>query len=116
LLAEVTRACPGVTEALLVDEQGMLVERFQPAAAADPEELAVEILAAAPALGRVAAAARIACPVEWLIVGEQGTIVVRRLANLGWCLAVRVPAGEWIGRARFAARVAAGRLAQALGR
>ncbi len=104
-----------MTEALLADAQGVLLARCGPRAAGDAEEFAVETIAAAPVLGRVAAAARLGRPQEWLIVGERGTLVVRRLGVLELLLALRVPAGEWIGRARFAARVAAGRLTQVLG-
>jgi predicted regulator of Ras-like GTPase activity (Roadblock/LC7/MglB family) len=112
-LGQVVRVCPAVAEALLTDAQGVLVERFG-AGPVDAEELAVETLAAIPALGRTAAAARIGRPVEWLLVGERGTVVVRRLGALELFLVLRVPAGEWVGRARFAARTVGERLARLL--
>jgi predicted regulator of Ras-like GTPase activity (Roadblock/LC7/MglB family) len=80
----------------------------------DPDELAGEALAAVSSVARTAAAARVGAPAEWIIVGAAGTLVVRRLAELDLHLVLRVKPDAWLGRARFAARVAAGRIAQAL--
>ncbi|MCE5246994.1 MAG: hypothetical protein ABFD84_06650 [Candidatus Polarisedimenticolia bacterium] len=115
VLADVARVCPGVGEALLVDGQGMLVERFIAAAGGpDPEELAVETMAAALVMGRVAGAGRLGRPAEWVLAAERGTLVVRRIAVLDLFLILRIPLEEWIGRARFAARITAGRIVEAL--
>lgn len=112
-LARVASVCPAIGEALLCDAQGVLVERYG-AGPVDAEELAVETLAAIPGLGRAAVAARVGRPLEWLLVGEKGTIVVRRLGRLELFLVLRVPADEWVGRARFAARIVGERLTELL--
>ena len=114
LLAGAARSCPGVAEVLLVDSQGMLIESYGGRGGADPEELAVETMAAVPALGRGAASARVGRPSEWLMVGDLGTIVVRRIGLLELFVVLRVPGEEFVGRVRLAARIIAGRLLEAL--
>jgi predicted regulator of Ras-like GTPase activity (Roadblock/LC7/MglB family) len=114
VLAGAARSCPGVAEVLLVDSQGMLIESYAAGGGTDPEELAVETMAAVPALGRVAASARVGRPSEWLMVGDRGTLVVRRVGPLELFVVLRVPGDEYVGRVRLAARIVAGRLLDTL--
>ena len=114
LLAGAVRICPGVVEALLVDSEGALVDVHAPGGGSDPAVVAGETMAAVPALGRVAAAARLGRPSEWLMVGERGTLLVHRVGRLELFLILCVTAQEYVGRARFAARVVAGRLLEIL--
>ncbi len=114
ILAGAVRHCPDVTDALLADSQGVLVESYVDGGGADPEELAVQTMAAVPALGRIAASARVGRPSEWLMVGDKGTVIVHRVGSLELFLILRVPAEEFVGKARLAARVLCGRLVEVL--
>ena len=113
LLRDAARLCPALEDALLVDAEGILVEAFRPAATAvDQDEVGVEAVGAIPAHGRTAVAARLGAIVEWTLVGERGILVVRRVPGASLYLVLRVPDSEFVGRARFAARMTAQRLAE----
>lgn len=115
ILAEVARLCPEALEAFLVDADGMVVERYSaPRAPSLAEELGPQLIAAIPALAGPAACARLGPFQEWMMQGERGTLLVRRVPLVDLYLVLRVGAPIWTGKARFAARVLAGRLASAL--
>ncbi len=117
LLADAARLCPDVLEALVVDADGVLVARSGPdAEALRAEELGVETQSATPVLGRIASTARLGGVAEWHVVGERGLLVVRRVPRMHLFVALRVAPSGWLGRARFAARVTAGRLSEHLSR
>lgn len=115
ILRDASRLCPGVRDRFLIDTEGVLVEwggegPAPPAA----EEIGVEAMAAIPALARVTAAGKLGGVVEWHLVGERGTLVVCRVPRMHLFVVLRFPAGVSLGRARFAARVLAGRLGEQL--
>jgi len=117
LLTDAARLCPEVVEALVVDADGVLVAHVRPAA--EPlraEEIGVETQSATPVLGRIAATARLGGVTEWHVVGERGLLVVRRVPRMQLFVVLRVAPTGWLGRARFAARVTAGRLSERLAR
>ena len=109
-LAGVAVICPGLLEALVVDARGLVVERWNRAEPAFGDEAAVAVVSAIPALGRVAATTRVGRPSEWVLVGEKGTVLLRRIGRLELFLVLRLGSQEWVGRARFAARSLAARL------
>ncbi len=101
----------------MVDAEGVLVARAGPGD--EPwraEEVGVETQSATPVLGRIAATARLGGVSEWTVVGERGLLVVRRVPRMQLFVVLRVAASGWVGRARFAARVTAGRLSERLSR
>lgn len=113
VLADAARLCPSLLGALLVDAEGILVARWE----ADPllaEEIGVESQSATPPLGRLAASARLGGVAEWSVVGERGLLVVRRVPHHALFVVLRADPSAGLGRARFAARVTAGRLADRL--
>lgn len=115
ILAEAARLCPEALEALLVDADGVLVERYvAPTSPLDSEELGVQIVTAIPALAGASSASKIGAFQEWMLQGDRGTVVVRRVPLVDMFLVVVVPARTWTGKARFTARVLAGRMAAAL--
>lgn len=115
-MRDAPRLCPGVLEGLLVDTEGVLVEwGGEGPAPPTAEEIGVEAMAAIPALARVTAAGRLGGVREWHLVGERGTLVVRRVPRMHLFVVLRVKSQVNLGRARFAARVLAGRLAEQLG-
>lgn len=117
LLADAARLCPEVLEALVVDADGVLVARAGPAGGPlRAEELGVETQSATPVLGRIATSARLGGVAEWHVVGERGLLVVRRVPRMQLLVVLRVAPSGWLGRARFAARVTAGRLSERLSR
>ncbi len=124
-LAGVSQVCPGLLEALVVDARGLVLERWSRPEAGGAEgtagvgggregpggdAAAVAMVSAIPALGRVAATTRIGRPAEWLLVGEKGTVLLRRIGRLELFLLLRLTPEEWVGRARFAARTLSARL------
>lgn len=91
-----------------------MIDRFIAEPDLDPEEVAVEFSTAIPPLGRAAVAARLGRPVEWLLSGENGLLVVRRLGNLEYFLLLSASSSTLVGMARFATRMIANRLEAAL--
>jgi predicted regulator of Ras-like GTPase activity (Roadblock/LC7/MglB family) len=117
ILADAVRLCPEVVEALVVDADGVLVAHAGPAREPQrAEEIGVESQAATPVLGRIAATARLGGVAEWHVVGERGLLVVRRVPRMQLFVVLRIAPTGWLGRARFAARVTAGRLSERLAR
>ncbi len=117
ILADAARLCPEVHEALVVDADGVLVACAGPAdGSRRAEEVGVETQSATPVLGRIAATARLGGISEWHVVGERGLLVVRRVPRMQLYVVLRVAPTGWLGRARFAARVTAGRLSERLAR
>lgn len=115
LLADAGRLCPEALDLLVVDGDGVLVDRLRLAdSPSDMEEIAVEIVAAVPTLARTATAARLGAVQEWQLLGERGLLVIRRVPQIDMFLVLRVPSQVWVGKARFAARILAGQLAAAL--
>lgn len=111
VLEDAVRRAPGIIDIVLVDAEGVLVARAgQPASRDEADEVAVETIAAVGPIGRATASAGIGAVQEWVAVGDQGAFVVRRVPRAGLFLIVRAQPGEWIGRARLAARIAAGRV------
>jgi predicted regulator of Ras-like GTPase activity (Roadblock/LC7/MglB family) len=114
-MADGAAVCPGLLEACLLDGEGVLVERWVgEGAAVDPEELAVEALAGFRAVESTAAAGRVGATGEWMLAGSAGALVIRPITGTSLLLVLCVGAGEWLGRARFAARLMAERVAAAL--
>ncbi len=112
LLSEAGRLCPGITDALLVDADGVLIETVRlDDSGVDPDEVAVEGLAAAVAVSRFSAASRLGTPSESLITGEHGVSVIRRVEGADAVVILRAGEDVLAGRVRFAARIIAGRLA-----
>jgi hypothetical protein len=106
-------SCHGILDVLLVDSEGVLVGHWgREPGAVDVEELAVEAIGVVPALGRAGLAGALGPVPEWLVIGERNALLVRRIQDTTLYLMLRVASAEWIGRARFAARVAAGRVAE----
>ncbi|MBP7146974.1 MAG: hypothetical protein KBD01_05475 [Acidobacteria bacterium] len=117
VLADAARLCPGTLEALLVDADGVLLEHHgEPGGGLDPEEIGVEVTTAIPTLARVGAASRLGGIREWLVVGDRGVLLIRRVPGLRLLVVLRIASGTWVGRGRFAARVTAGRIAERLSR
>lgn len=101
----------------MVDADGVLVARAGPAdGSGRAEEVGVETQSATPVLGRIAATARLGGVSEWHVVGERGLLVVRRVPRMQLFVVLRVAPTGWLGRARFAARITAGRLSERLSR
>ncbi len=114
-LADARRLCPEADVALLVDAQGMLVESYvAEKTGIDAEEVAAEALAATSSMMRLVAASRMGGLNEWLLSGEGGVIVARRIPSCDLLLIVRADSAAWMGRLRFAARVTAGRISSHL--
>ena len=115
LLSETTRLCPGVVEALVTDAEGVLVASHPAdAVVRGSEELAVQAVAAAPALVSVATAASLEPVSEWMIIGSTGVLVGRRIEGTELLVILRAAPDCYTGRVRFAARIAAGRLSHLL--
>lgn len=115
-LAEALRVCPGVTLALLVDGEGMVIETFsRETQDVDQEEVAAEAVAAWAGLSRLAAGAGLGDEEEWLLRGSTGVMVVRRLPRSQMRMILRASDRPFLGRVRFSARVISARLAEMLG-
>ncbi len=115
ILAEAARLCPEALEVLLVDADGVLVERHRiTASPLDAEEVGVQVVAAIPALAGASSASKIGAFQEWMLQGDRGVVIVRRVPLVDMFLVLLVPARTWTGKARFTARVLAGRMAAAL--
>ena len=107
-LADAFRLAPGIQSALLVDGEGVLIESANSDEfGLDPEELAVEAIAPIAALGRLCLAGRLGGVQEWLVAGESGTLVVRRIEGTELFAVFRARNAEYPGRVRFAARCVA---------
>jgi len=114
VLEELGRALPGARLAVLLDTEGLVVASRSFGPGPDPAGLAAVVAACFAGMGRVAVEARLGPGMEWSIAGAGGLLVCRRLPGKELFLAVLVDPGTWQGRARFAARVTAGRLAELL--
>ncbi len=115
VLADLGRALPGARLAVLLDTEGLVVAARAFGPAPEPGVLAAEVAGCFAGMGRVAVAARLGPGLEWSITGAGGVLVCRRVPGRELFLGVLADPGTWQGRVRFAARVAAGRLAEALG-
>jgi len=115
VLEELGRALPGARLAVLLDTEGLVIASRAFGPAPDPAGLAAEVAGCFAGMGRVGVAARLGPGVEWSVGGAGGLLVCRRLPGRELFLAVLADPGTWTGRVRFAARVAAGRLAELLG-
>jgi hypothetical protein len=115
LAAARERSGGDVDDVLLVDEEGVLVAADLRARSVDREEVAVEVTAAVAGLGRAESAAAIGRASEWIIVGDEGCLVVRRVAGTGLTLVLRGRHEAWVGRVRFASRFAVDLVEAAVG-
>jgi predicted regulator of Ras-like GTPase activity (Roadblock/LC7/MglB family) len=110
-LADAFRLAPGIQSALLVDGEGVLIESASSGDfGLDPEELAVEAIAPIAPLGRLCLAGRLGGVQEWLVAGDRGTLVVRRIEGNELFAVFRAQEAEYLGRVRFAARCVAERI------
>lgn len=115
-LAEALRVCPGVSLALLVDGEGMVVDTFsRETQDVDAEEVAAEAVASCAGLSRLASCAGLGGEEEWLIRGSEAVMVVRRLPGSQMRVMLRASDRPFLGRVRFSARVISARLAELLG-
>ncbi len=115
LLADCVRLCPGATDALLVDSDGVLVESWRhDESSSDADEVAAEGLAATLSVAGFAAASALGQTTEWMLSAEAGFLVVRRVPGAQLVVILRAGSGTLAGRVRFAAKVIAGRMASLL--
>jgi len=115
VLEDAARRAPGLLELILVDAEGVLVARSPGRGrSGDAAELAVEAIGAVGHIGRAAVAADVGAVSEWHAVGNRGALIVARVPRAELFVIARVAPGEWLGRARLTARLAASRLADVL--